>query len=510
MNPAKAATVLLLLWSAASGALTSEQAQWGQRYTRNMVSDETGLPEAFDPQTKKNVKWLVKLGTDSYATPAVAVGKVFIGTNNSVPRDPRHHGDRGVLMCFEESDGGFCWQLVVPKRGSDLPIFRDEDIRMLDWPGVGMCSTPSVEGDRVYMLTNRDEVVCLDIHGLADGNQGPYLDEGRHMTPPGQTPMETGPKDADILWLFDMPKELGVHQHDGPCASVLIHGQFLYVNSNNGIDSAHARIRAPEAPSLVVLDKTTGRLLAQDDEHIGLNIVHSTWSSPALGEVNGRTLIFFGGGNGVCYAFEALQDAPPPGQIAKLKKVWQFDCDPAAPKEDIRQYQGNRKVSPSNIKGMPVFYKNRVYVAAGGDMWWGKPQAWLKCIDATGTGDITKTGEVWSYEFQNHCMSTPSISGGLVFIAEVGRKVHCLDAETGKPCWVHQTSGEIWASTLAADGKVYIGSRRGDFWVLAASKEKKILSTVELGSPITATPVAANGTLYIATANQLYAVKKAE
>jgi len=505
--PPRHARLLLPLILYALAAAAADQPQWGQRFTRNMVSDETNLPDSFDPKTGKNIKWVAKLGTDSYATPTVAGGKVFIGANNNVPRDKRHVGDRGVLMCLDEKDGSFCWQLVVPKRNDDLPIFRGDDIRMLDWPGVGMCSPPTVEGDRVYMFTNRAEAVCLDIAGMANGNDGPYLDESKHMTPAGQTPLEVGPKDADIIWLYDFPKELGVHQHDGPFASPLIHGRFLYLNSNNGLNSAHNKIPCPDAPNLVVLDKTTGRLLARDGERLGESIVHSTWSAPALGDVNGRTLIFFGGGNGVCYAFEALQEAPPEGQPATLKKVWQADCDPTGPKENTRQYQGNRKESPSNIKGTAVFYKNRVYVAAGGDVWWGKPKSWLKCIDATKTGDITATALVWSYALQRHCMSTPAITAdGLLFIGDCGRTLHCVDAETGKPYWTHLLNDQIWSSPLVADGKVYIGSRRGDFCILAAAKEKKLLCSVELGSPIAGGAVAANGTLYVPTATHLYAV----
>ena len=51
-------------------------------------------------------------------------------------------------------------------------------------------------------MTNRDEVVCLDLHGMANGNDGPFLDEGSHMTPQGQPLLEAGPTDADILWLL--------------------------------------------------------------------------------------------------------------------------------------------------------------------------------------------------------------------------------------------------------------------------------------------------------------------
>jgi hypothetical protein len=136
-----------------------------------------------------------------------------------------------------------------------------------------------------------------------------------------------------------------------------------------------------------------------------------------LGEIDGRPLIFFCGGNALVYAFEPVQSAPPPGQVLKLKKVWQFDCDPTAPKENIHKYMTNRKVSPSNIKSMPVFCQERLFVTGGGDVWWGKNEAWLKCLNPRGAGDLTKTAELWSYPLDKHCMSTPSVWQGLVFAA---------------------------------------------------------------------------------------------
>jgi PQQ-like domain len=169
-------TGLLLLLLGPLTARAGDQPQWGERHSRNMVSSEVGLPDDFDPKTGKNVKWSAALGTETYATPVVAGGKVLIGTNNSQPRDPRHAGDRGVLLCLHETDGSLAWQLVTPKLSEDI---------YFDWPEAGMCSPPTVEGARVYMVTNRDEVACLDLHGMANGNDGPFLDEGRHMVPPG-------------------------------------------------------------------------------------------------------------------------------------------------------------------------------------------------------------------------------------------------------------------------------------------------------------------------------------
>ncbi|MHC4144856.1 MAG: outer membrane protein assembly factor BamB family protein, partial [Planctomycetota bacterium] len=195
----------------------ADQLQWGEKYSRNMVSAETGLPDSFDPATGRNIRWVAPLGTSTYSTPVIADGKVLIGTNNENPRDPRHKGDRGVLMCLDEKDGGLCWQLVVSKIVGDPRI---------DWRGAGICSPATIEGDHVYIVSNRGEVMCLDIHGQTNGNDGPYTDEGRHMVPPGDEPaeMEVTGVDADIIWMYDMIAEAGVHQHDSAHCSILLHG----------------------------------------------------------------------------------------------------------------------------------------------------------------------------------------------------------------------------------------------------------------------------------------------
>ena len=105
-------------------------------------------------------------------------------------------------------------------------------------------------------------------------------------------------------------------------------------------------------------------------------------------------------------------------------------------------------------------------------------------------------------------MSTPAIYRGLAFIGDVGHTFHCVDAQTGQACWTHEIKGETWASPLVADGKVYFGTRSGAFYVFAASREKKLLSTIDLGRPVSSTATAANGVLYVATMSHLYAARQ--
>ena len=180
----------------ACAAPAADRPQWGQAWSRNMVSAEKGLPDSFDPHTGQNIKWSAALGTEAHSSPVIAGGRIYIGTNNGNPRDPKHQGDRGVLMCFDENSGDLLWQLVVPK--------REEDV-YFDWPNSGISSPATVEGDRVYIVSNRGEVLCLDAQGMRNGNDGPFQTEGAHMTPHNVSPQLTpGPLDADIIWLFDL------------------------------------------------------------------------------------------------------------------------------------------------------------------------------------------------------------------------------------------------------------------------------------------------------------------
>ncbi len=244
MRPLVACLVALSL-------VAADRPQWGEAWGRNMVSPETRLPVDFDPATGRNVRWSVSLGSENYGTAIIAGGLVLVGANNDPPRDPRFTGDRSVLLCLDEQNGRQHWQLPLAKRGPTV---------YWDWYRCGMCSAPSIEGDRAYLLTNRTEVVCIDLKGQADGNQG-FTDEARLFAAKDGTPVTVGAGDADVLWVCDLIAEAKVRTHDAAVGSVLIAGDRLYVNTANGLDDRHAAMGSPEAPSLVVLDKATGRVI---------------------------------------------------------------------------------------------------------------------------------------------------------------------------------------------------------------------------------------------------------
>jgi outer membrane protein assembly factor BamB len=495
------------------GAPAKDWPQWCGSDGKNMVSEEKGLPESFVPGKKRsqegtvnlataeNVKWGVRFCDAFYSTPSVAAGRVFLGGLE---------GRDGIFACLDAATGKLLWKWQAPVR-KVAPDPRGFSLGIRDIPQqLGVCSSPAIDGDRVYFVSNRFDVMCLDAHGQTAG---------------------PGAGHAHVLWSYDMWEKLGVFPCDTANGAPLIDGDLLYVSTSNGVDrntfhnpykEKDRPVPAPDAPNLIVLDKRSGRLVATDDTPIARHLLHGQWSSPSLGKVGDRKLVFYGGGDGRCYAFEALASVPQ--QPVRLKTVWSCDCIPP-------EYKGSHDLDPvvyytlgdkrthgtlnkndgtfvgtSEIIATPVFLNNRVYVAIGRDPAHGRGRGALHCIDASGSGDITETGKIWTYQGLDRTLSTVSIAGGLLYASDVAGRLHCLDAETGKCYWIHETNCEVWGSTLVADGKVYMPTARG-LWVLATGKELKVLSHINLGAKVDASPVVANGTLYVASsAGWLWAV----
>ena len=517
--------------AAASG---EDWPQWGGNDPgRNFYSPATGLPSTFNPgkvktgteeidlATTKNVKWAVKLGSQSYGNPVVAGGKVYVGTNNESPRDKRHVGDRSVLYCFDEKSGAFLWQLVVPKLKSG---------KVNDWENLGLLASPLVVGNRLYIVTSRCEVLCLDTEGMSNGNDGPYVDEAKYLAlDTGKPPVEPGKTDADIIWRYDMMDELGVFPHNASNCSVIMVDGVLYVCTSNGQDWTHVNIPSPTSPSFIAIDPKTGKLIAEDNAGIGPRIFHGQWTSPSTAKIGDKQLVFFGGGDGVLYALDAKPQKGDgskiipvlPGAVldreeekdnSYLKKVFWADLNPPEYKTDKngKPFKYPAAEGPSEINATPVFYKNRVYVATGQDPEHGEGVGHLVCLDATKTGDVTKTGVIWDYKGIKRSISSVSIDPmtGLLFIGDFSGFVHCLDAETGKLNWVYDMKAHMWGSTMVADGKVYVGDEDGDFVILAAKGGDKpeVLSETNLGAPVYSTSVMANGVMYIASQTHLFAI----
>jgi outer membrane protein assembly factor BamB len=501
-----AAVAVLAVW-ASLGAPVSQAADWpqlGGDGSRNAVSPEKGAPLHWRIKRKapaQNVKWTAELGTQAFASPVVAGGLVWVGTNNERPRDPRVKGDASVLMCFRERDGRFLWQYVSPR----LKDAEDED-----FPRASLNCSPLAEGDRLYFTTNRVEVVCLDV-----------------------APLRAGKGEPKVVWKLDMRKELGIFRRSPPMnlswissPSASFKGR-LYVITGNGVGSDWKTVPAPKAPSLVCLDRDTGKVLWSDSSP-GKNILVGQWSSPLVAEVGGRGQVIAAQGDGWLRSFDPLT-----GEL-----LWKFDLNP----KKARPYVAFSVTGERNFPlATPVLYDNRVYIATGQLLDDGDGVGHLWCIDPTRKPankekDVSPVNDnfdpkapvnkdsalVWHHGGYvvpkpkederdvvfGRSMSTVAVHDGLVIAPDVGGFVHCLDARTGKLYWAHDTEEPITASPLIVDGKVYVPSAL-DVWVLALSRTKRVLASNRAPGVYPPSLVFANGALYSGGDSRLHALHEA-
>jgi len=496
--------------------------QWGGSYGRNNTPEGKNIPIKWNVESGENILWSMPLGSETYGNPVVANGKVYIGTNNGNGYIKRYPSsvDLGCLVCFDEKSGQFLWQHSNEK----LPTGR-----VHDWPHQGICCSPYVDGERAWYVTSRGTVVCLDTEGFRDGqNDSPYVEE-----------KETAETEADVIWLVDMMKDLGVSQHNMCSCSVTVVGNLLFVITGNGVDESHITIPEERAPSFICLDKNSGKLLWRDNSP-GANVLHGQWSSPAYGEFGGVAQVIMGGGDGYVYSFLAA------GRDGNAELLWKFDCNP---KDSIYLLGG--RATRNHLIATPVVHDGLVYVGVGEDPEHGEGQGHLWCIDPTKRGDVSPTlvynskdpktpiahkrlqalvekegdferenpnsAAVWHYvgadpaNFEttmHRTCGTVAIKNDLLFVSDFSGLVHCLDPKTGKPHWTYDMFAASWASPLIVEDKVYLGDEDGDITVFRLSKEQEIVGEVNMGSSVYTTPVVANDTLFIANRNRVFAIRE--
>ena len=537
---------------------------WGGWSHKNNTPLGENIPTEWDIEAGENVLWQMPLGSQTYGNPVVANGKAYVGTNN-------HHGyldrypstvDLGVLVCFDAETGEFLWQHSSPK----LPTGR-----VHDWPDQGICCAPYVDGDRLWFVSSRGEVICLDAEGFRDGeNDG------------DQSEVSTAENEADVIWSYDMMGRDGVSQHNMCSCSVMCVGDTVFVNTSNGVDESHINIPAPDAPSFIALNRDTGELL-WSDKSPGVRILHGQWSSPSYCEIGGRPQVLAGLGDGWLYSFDPKGDGNGDAKI-----LWKFDCNP---KESVWILGG--RGTRNNLIATPVVYGDMVYVAVGQDPEHGEGPGHLWCIDPTGEGDVSLTrvvenGEevmperlraveaetpenadsgrpelpgyyinalidpdtresgkeklaalqpkagaqvvynenskaVWHYgsgdnngdgevdyeEEMHRSCGTVAIKDDLLYIADFSGIFHCLDAKTGKPHWTYDMFTAAWGSPLIVEGHVYVGNEDGGVLVFELDAEaNEPLVENFMDNAVYSTPIVANNTIYISNKRTLFAIRE--
>lgn len=520
------AAVMTVAWICGSVVPPAVAADWpmlGRDGTRNSVSAEVGAPTLWSLEERnddgvirksRGIRWSALLGLQTLSSPVVSGGLVWIGTSSQKRQSKTYHDIHSVLKCFRVADGKQVYEYDSPK--------LDSRINDPGWTGLG--SSPLIEGDRLWVATNRSEVLCLDIGPLVRG-------EGQ--------PRE--------LWKLDLVKAFDIFPHVplmGPARPCSIGASFngrIFVTTNNGVGDDRVSVPKPQAPNLVCLNKETGEVYWKDNSP-GANILLTQLSSPTVAAIHGRVQVIVPQSDGWVRAFD-----PETGE-----KLWEFDINAKAAKLTFPG-RGNR----NSLLGNAVVYEDRVYLASGKDVEQGEGPGRLVCIDPTKRGDVSselavdaggqllprrrsqaidpEAGEkaipnlnsalIWefvssgkAFEDEMHgTMNSVAVAKGLLIAADRSGLVHCFDARTGRRHWRYDTLATIWGSPLIVDDKVYVTDDDGDVSIFGLSADPGValpkidgvsqpLCEISMAEPIESSPIFANSVLYLAARNTLFAI----
>ena len=122
------------------------------------------------------------------------------------------------------------------------------------------------------------------------------------------------------------------------------------------------------------------------------------------------------------------------------------------------------------------------------------------------SGDVTASRLLWTSREVGRVVGTPVAKDGLLYVADLGGTIHCLDAATGAQVWKHETNEAIWGSLLLAGDRLYVGNTEGSMTVLRAGRRKQVLAQIAMDAPLYSPPAQAGDALYLATANRLYLI----
>jgi len=317
-----------------------------------------------------------------------------------------------------------------------------------------------VEGNRLYYVTAECQLRSLDTQGF-------------------------------LVWELDVCGRLGVFPHEATNSDVLPVGDLLMISTSNGPNEGHTRVPSPRAPSLIAVDKRSGEVVWRAIGPGG-QVLHGQWSSPVAANVNGRTQVLFGGGDGWLRSYDA----------ASGHEVWRFDGNP----KDARLLPRPGVLSRGSIIASPAFDDGRVFVALGLSPGHGNGPSVIHAISPNGQGDVTESRLLWTSREVGRVVGTPIAKDGLLYVGDLGGTIYCLDAATGALVWKHETDEPIWGSLLLAGDRLYVGNVAGTMTVLRAGRRKQVLAQIEMDAALYSPPAPRGDALYLATAKRLYLI----
>lgn len=417
--------------------------QFGNNMQRNAVVDAHDIPAQLGDH---NTLWKIDLhGKPFFNTIQVEGDRGYAAVDaRNLPSGTKT--DRtAALLCFNIHTGEIYWE-------------KDMGYRTSNW---GASIVPMFFDDKIY-IGAQSIAVCLDM----EGNE---------------------------LWSTDTAGDYFASVHGVHGTGVIIGNYWWFPTGySTGTDCdywAEASIERPWHPNMVIIDRRTGEIVAQDDVILNPH-QHGTWGSLSVGEVDGNPAVFWGDSYGYVHAFDASQPYESSDKNrATIRKLWTIDANPESYRltEDgvpwvYPFYMGKwgpRDKGPCEIIAPVTYHEGRIYVSIGRDKAYVSNDGnryhgdgGLVCIDVTGP----EPKKVWTNTKVGRTFCPPSIQDGLAHIATHSGYLNTLDLETGETLRKEDMNACIWNFFQSeGDGKIFVMNERRDFIIFDA-KNGGILS----------------------------------
>ncbi len=292
--------------------------------------------------------------------------------------------------------------------------------------------------------------------------------------------------DGKKLWERSITEEFSPFTtHGGRTISPIVDGNLVIVSTPTSTWGSQGN----RAQRFIALDKRTGDIIWVSTP--GGRPYDTSYSPMNIVTVKGMRLLVTGGSDGAALAMK-----PQTGQ-----PVW-------------------RLVAAKRGLNTGILVHGDTAILSHGDENLDVPEmGMLAAFDATGKGELGKGAYKWAVKGFLGGYASAVLEGDRIYQADNGATLHAFDFQTGKELWKHSLGTVQKASLVLADGKIYVGTESGKFYILRPHADRcEVLSEVELPisqqglftqkvpEPVVAGAAVARGRVYFVSSDTLYAI----
>jgi outer membrane protein assembly factor BamB len=285
-------------------------------------------------------------------------------------------------------------------------------------------------------------------------------------------------KSGTVLWEHSLTEEYGrISGYGGRVHTPVVVDDLVVISYLNRSWGDH---KVPRH-RYVAFEKNSGDVVWISTP--GGKPLDTTYSTPVIAEIAGERLLIGGNADGGIYALQAATGEP----------VWSFS------------------LSKRGLNTSVVVEGHRVYATHSEENVDNTVMGRVVCIDATGSGDVTATNELWRLDGCLVGYASPAIRGDRLYVIDNGSNLHSIDAANGQRQWTHSIATVGRGSPVWADGKLFVTEVNGGVQILEPGTDGcRVLDADQIlradGGPaeIFGSPAVADGRVYIATEAGLF------